>query len=152
GKLDFANFHWEASAGAVDEDGLYHPPTDPLSGVDQDATIRASVEGNPKVVGDVSVSPIYDCGATADFSGAPGTHGAQGDRGQPGRHGKDAEIDHRAVGGEDATDGGNGGEGEDGANATGVEVALAYLSSPKRGKLILARVGTTGGKRREYYL
>ena len=152
GKLSYSNFVFTASAGFVDEDGLYHPPADPLPLLDQTIEIKVAVNKRPKVNAKATVLPIYTCGATANFrgeNGLPGIHGTYGNDGQNGGRDNGTGDPYNGLRGAPGLDGKDGKPGQD---APDLEISIGYITAPRRGKLILARAKTADGARIEYYL
>lgn len=141
GKLGFDRFEWSAAAGQVDAQGRLQPPADSLALVDHTVTVTARVVGKPDIEGKLELSPTWRCGGTADargplgHPGAPGMAGEKGRAGRPGGATGEAENGELGSKGQDAAAGGAGGAGP------AVDVALAYVTTRKHGKLVLVRIG-----------
>lgn len=110
GKLRPTEFQWSASQGSVDELAVLRLAPDPLRWFDEPIEVNARVAARAELGGVTSLTPRFDCGGTVDLRGAPGARGGE------------------------LEDGGPGGPGPS------VDVALAYMTSKRSGRLVLVRV------------
>jgi len=110
GKLRPAEFQWSASQGSVDELAVLRLPPDPLPWFDEPIEVNARVAAKAELGGVASLTPRFDCGGTVDLRGAAGARGGELEDGGPG------------------------------APGPVVDVALAYLTSKRSGRLVLVRV------------
>lgn len=143
----FSLVQWSASSGRINKLGYLEMPADSLQAVQQEVTLTAAAEGRPEVSARVTLQPDFACERTVNFRGEPGEHGDSGEQGGWGYNGSQGNP-HGGMGGM----GGPGGPGGPGGDALPVEVALAYVSSPRYGKQVLARVEQVGGPKKAWYL
>jgi hypothetical protein len=114
GRLRPAEFQWVSAFGTIDDTAVLRLAPDPFAWLEQPIRVSAKVAARPEMFGATELAPRFDCGGTLDLKGAKGARG---------------------------------GELEDGgAGAPGpvVDVALAYVESPRRGRLVLVRVAREG--------
>ena len=81
----------DGNAVAIDEVGRIRFPRDRLSALDQRVTIRARLRERP-IEGTLTLTPRFDCGGLADYSGAVGAAGGTGGGGGPGQAGPALRI------------------------------------------------------------
>ena len=123
------DFKFAASAGkmSVRTEGVYVvPPPDYAYLLENDITVSANLVMNPAITAETQVIPDFSC---KEEMGSGGEAGSGGEGGYPGD-----------TSGFDGGPGGNGANGEQGYDASPVEVFLGMVDTPKRGRLVVARL------------
>jgi hypothetical protein len=141
GKLGFDRFEWSASPGQVDALGRLAAPPDPFTLLDRPVTVTARVVGRSDLEAKLELPPNWKCGGVANVSGQAGGDGGPGAAGVPGRAGRPGTANTRAEHGELGERGQDGSVGGQGQPGHAVDVALAWVTTPKHGRLVLVRVG-----------
>ncbi len=109
--------------------------------LERDVTLGVSLKKNTALKGTIDLSPDFSCAQTSLWGGQAGSNGIEG---ATGRHGST---------GEGGAPGARGGDGTPGADAPPLEVRIALVDTPKRGKLAMVRVGSSrSGAAATYYL
>ena len=123
------DFSFSASAGkmSVRVEGVYVvPPPDYSFLLENDITVSANLVANPAMKAETQVIPDFSC---KEEMGSGGEAGYAGEAGYPGDES-----------GYDGGPGGNGANGEQGYDASPVEVYVGMVDTPKRGRLVVARL------------
>jgi len=144
GKLEFGAFEWGVDIGVVNAAGLLQLPGDPFAVVDRTVKVTARVAGKPEIASELELTPRFDCGGVAAFSGAPGESGRDGEAGRMGRNGQSGNSSTNATDGEDGSNGQDGSDGRDGGPGPNVEVSLGLVETKMHGQLVLVRVTPLG--------
>ena len=140
GRLDFTAFEWTASHGQVDGEGRVRLADDPFPLLERPLLVTARVAGKAEVEAKLELSPSWRCSVRIDRSGAPGAAGSTGGAGINGRPGRIGDALMVAASGELGEPGGAGGDGGAGRPAAAVDVAVGWVNTAKRGRLVLVRV------------
>lgn len=138
GRLGFDAFAFTASAGEV-VDGKLVLPSDPFALIDRKLEITARVTGKPAVEAKLSLTPEWNCGGSAEMTGAAGEPGARGGDGVPGREGRSADSVTKAENGEPGEKGLDGSAGRPGGPGPTIDVALGRIVTQTHGELVLVR-------------
>jgi hypothetical protein len=110
------------------------------------------VVGQPAIVGEVALTPTYDCGAIAEFTGDHGRSGSDGRQGATGSSGSSASSDtSRAGDGGRGGTGGDAGDGGPGGPGPAVMAAVGMLNSAS-GPRAVVRLSRVNGPVLRYYV
>jgi hypothetical protein len=82
---------WATSRGAIDPHAMLFLPSDRLSWFGEPVVVRTSVVSQPTMQQSLSLSPRYDCGATAT-RGLDGAHGSIAEPGETGGNGRHVQV------------------------------------------------------------
>ena len=139
--IEFHEFNFAPSAGHVDQNGFFNPPSDPFENFDKPYTIIVSLKQNPSIKSALVLNPDYSCTSLADWKGSAGRSGETGCDGFCGfwGGGGGGGTQQGSYGG-DGSDGEDGSSGEDGLDGPHVSVSLAYVKSQCCGDLLVIRV------------
>src|SRR5262245_31405924 len=99
GRLGFEALTFTASAGQG-VDGKLILPSDPFALVDRKLAVTARVAGKPTLEAALSLTPVWNCGGSAEAAGPAGEPGRPGGDGVPGREGRSADGVSEAQNGE----------------------------------------------------
>ena len=91
GKVSLGDLAISADGVAVDQLGRIRFPHDRLGGLDRRVTVRARLRDRP-IEDSIVLTPRFDCGGVADYSGAPGATGGDGAGGSSGEAGPDLRV------------------------------------------------------------
>jgi hypothetical protein len=91
GKVSLADLAISSDGVAVDQLGRIRFPHDRLAGLDRRVTVRARLRDRP-IEDAIVLTPRFDCGGVADYSGAPGATGRDGAGGSSGEAGPDLRV------------------------------------------------------------